>query len=83
MSYRQHEKSDNVDYLNNLLTLIKVYEQYCGLNGVNNLLTKKINVEVAAAFHEQGNALGDNDKQALMQELTRDARQHVIAIQLI
>mmetsp|Transcript_13917 Transcript_13917/g.26209 ORF Transcript_13917/g.26209 Transcript_13917/m.26209 type:complete len:364 (-) Transcript_13917:260-1351(-) len=83
ITYRQLESMDNADYVKNLMTLIKVYEQYCGPYGVHYMEIKKINDEVRAAVDDMGNPFSDDVKAAAKNVMIRDFREAVIAMLII
>jgi hypothetical protein len=64
-SFRQAKRMENADYLKSLLTLVKVYKQYCGPYRLHSEASKRIGESLASRVDEQGNALGDDTKSIL------------------
>lgn len=83
ITYRQHEKMDNAEYVRVLLSLIKVYEQYCGAYGVHLKAEKSIDDDLAVLVDEDGDPIPDDEKHKKRQEQIRMFREKTIAMQII
>eukprot|EP00557_Chaetoceros_sp_GSL56_P009876 CAMPEP_0176482364 /NCGR_PEP_ID=MMETSP0200_2-20121128/3334_1 /TAXON_ID=947934 /ORGANISM="Chaetoceros sp., Strain GSL56" /LENGTH=389 /DNA_ID=CAMNT_0017878671 /DNA_START=187 /DNA_END=1356 /DNA_ORIENTATION=+ len=83
ITYRQPEKMDNAEYVRVLLSLIKVYGQYCGAYGVHLKAEKCINDDIAALVDEDGDPLTDDVRSTKRQESIRMYREKAIAMQII
>lgn len=82
-SFRQSEKMENADYLKSLLTLVKVYEQYCGPYGLHSEASRRIEESLIGRVDEQGHALNDDAKSILREEARREIRDRAVATLII
>lgn len=83
LTFRQTERMDNADYVRSLMSLIKVYEQYCGPYGVHLVEVNRIDEDLATAVDEAGDPLTARVKAVRKKAAIREFREKAIAMQII
>lgn len=83
LTYRQGDRVDNAEYVKNLMSLIKVYEQYCGPYGVHIVEINRIETVLSQARDEAGDALTDRVKAVRRKAAIRAFREKAVAMQII